>query len=66
MYDMTMKKCATCGKLKHESAYYANKANKDGLQHNCIPCNKDAVREWQRKNPNPHKYADKVMWNLDE
>jgi hypothetical protein len=46
-----MKKCYKCGVEKPPSEFYKNKANKDGLQKRCKPCDVKITKETYQKDP---------------
>lgn len=56
---MESKSCAKCGERKPLSAYHRNAAARDGLQAKCKPCHIATVVEHQRKNPDPHREANR-------
>jgi hypothetical protein len=47
---MITKRCNRCGDVKPLDAFYRAAGMKDGHRGDCIECNKQAHREWHRKN----------------
>ena len=43
------KKCRRCEGVKHETEFYADPQNKDGLHSWCKSCHKEAKKERKRK-----------------
>lgn len=51
-----MKRCSKCKSEKPESEFYKKRSSKDGLNSQCIPCNKESKRQWN--DANRRKYLE--------
>ena len=61
-YTISVKVCTACREEKSTSLFYRSRANLDGLQYRCIPCDKtrnkgrrrctpEDTRRWRKQNP---------------
>lgn len=60
----SMKTCCICKRELNEGCFKSNKAKKDGLQSQCVDCQKDYRRKHYLKNK--RKYIDKAAERKEE
>lgn len=63
---MSDKKCSRCGELKPYSDFPKNKAQRDGYEYRCKPCNTIAYRERRIKNPEVYKKKDTAYYEKNK
>jgi hypothetical protein len=54
-----MKTCQRCKKTKKLDEFNKNRAESDGLQRYCRGCQKEAIKEWRKNNPERSKEHSK-------
>ena len=47
--ELVEKRCPGCGEVKSLTEFHRNKANKDGHQTHCKPCNLTRIKSWQER-----------------
>ena len=55
-----MQKCSCCKLIKFTDDFYANKAQKSGLQNDCKMCHNKSVRKWIDRNKAKHNQYNKT------
>ena len=50
-----LKTCSKCGESKPLAGFHRNKANKDGLQKQCIGCHSVQRAKWSSANPDKYR-----------